>query len=373
VGKKVSEELNVCFDPQGFRIEVAQELEEERRLLDKLTSPHNREAWGHTIAIVLLAASVSAIYFYPDLLYTWLLVGLLLYSYNFIILMLPTTTDHSRPYETKVLHSKGKDEHWLAFKLLAKKWKLAIDLGLTVFLGGMVPLLLSFTIIFGVGLFFAVYFSLFTHLIDWNTSFAVIIQILLILGFYVMMYLLEPEAQGISKFARTLRGRYGEVRTKGGSALVLFFMIVISLAIVGGLLAIGAILLPGTTLATLLSKLVHFGQVEYVYGVIVFVVQLFIMRHFQGVTSRSMAVGLLKERVRMMQNEVLTPFEELISHPEYSPEQFEAEFEVLRRKYYAQVIYDVIKVDFFGRSPVYLIGPRLKYVLDDKVLNHFHS
>lgn len=370
---KVSEELNVCFDPQSFRIEVVQELEEEQKLLDRLTGPHDRENWGHTIAVVLLAASVSAIYLYPDLLYTWLLVALLLYSYNFIIIMLPTTTDHARPYELGILHSKGKDEHWLAFKLLAKKWKLAIDIGLTVFLGGMVPLLLSFSIIFGVGLFFAVYFSLFMHLIDWNTSFAVIVQILLILGFYVMMYLLEPEAQGITRFARTLRGKYGEVRTKGGSALVMFLMVVGSLTIVSGLLAIGAILLPGTTLATIWSKLVHFGQLEYVYGIVLFVVQLFIMRHFQTITSRGMVVGLLQERIKMMKKDVLEPLEELFAHPEYSPEQFEAEFEGLRRVYYAQAIYDVIKVDFFGRSPVYLIGPRLKYVLDDKVLNHFHS
>lgn len=370
---KVSEELNVCFDPQGFRIEVTQEIDEEKKLLDSLTGPHGREAWGHALAIALLAASASAIYLYPDLLYTWLLIGLLLYSYNFIILLLPTTTDHARPYELGVLRSKGKSENWLAMRLLAKKWKVAVDLGLTVFLGGMVPLLLSFTIIFGVGLFFAVYFSLFMNLIDWNTSFAVIVQILLILGFYVMMYLLEPEAQGITRFARSLRGRYGEVRTKGGTALVLFLMVVVSLAVVGGLLAIGAILLPGTTLATLLPKLVRFGQVELLYGIVLFVVQLYIMRHFQMFTSRGMAIGLLKERQRLMHEEVLEPLEDLLSHPEYSPEHFEAEFEVLRRKYYAQAIYDVIKVDFFGRSPVYLIGPRLKYVLDDKVLNHFHS
>ena len=56
-----------------------------------------------------------------------------------------------------------------------------------------------------------------------------------------------------------------------------------------------------------------------------------------------------------------------------SYEQFEAEFEDIRRSYYAMAVYDIVEVDIFGRSPVYLVGPRLKYVLDDKVLNHFRA
>ena len=37
----------------------------------------------------------------------------------------------------------------------------------------------------------------------------------------------------------------------------------------------------------------------------------------------------------------------------------------LKKKYYSIAIYDIIRQDIFGYSPVYLVGPRLRYVLDE--------
>jgi hypothetical protein len=371
--EKVSEELTVCFDPDGFRAEVTRELEEEEGMLAKVQNPRSEVTWGHAVTILLLAISVSAIYFDSALLYMWLVVGFLLYSYNFVILLLPTTTDHARPKEISVLKTKGKDENWLAIKLLAKKRKLAVEIGLTVFLGGMVPLVWSFTVIFGVGLFFAVYFAAFAHLIDWNVASSVILQVALILGFYGLMYILEPETQGITRIARTIKGRYGEARTQGRMAVITFMMIMISIVLISSILVIGALLLPGSTMATILGKVITLGQASPLYWLPVLAIQIFIMRHFQVVASQNMAIRLLKARTERMRVDVLQPLEALMAKKGLSEEQFEAEFVSIRRIFYSQAIYDIIKADFFGRSPVYLVGPRLKYVLDDKVLNHFHS
>jgi len=40
------------------------------------------------------------------------------------------------------------------------------------------------------------------------------------------------------------------------------------------------------------------------------------------------------------------------------------------REFYSLMLYDIYRMDFFGRSPVYLVGPRKKYVFDEKVLCH---
>ena len=48
-----------------------------------------------------------------------------------------------------------------------------------------------------------------------------------------------------------------------------------------------------------------------------------------------------------------------------------ASLKYLKKKYYSIVIYDIIQQDIFGYSPIYLVGPRLRYVLDEGVLSHF--
>ncbi|HPP44299.1 MAG TPA: hypothetical protein PK446_00710, partial [Methanomassiliicoccaceae archaeon] len=41
----------------------------------------------------------------------------------------------------------------------------------------------------------------------------------------------------------------------------------------------------------------------------------------------------------------------------------------IRRRYLSVALYDIVQHDLFGLMPVYLIGPRAKYMLDTSVLN----
>ena len=94
----------------------------------------------------------------------WLIIAILLYSYNFLILLIPTTTQRIRPEDKDLSPMIDKKRSWLAVRLLLKKRKLAIEIGLTVLLGGIVPLSLSFSIIFGLAMFFA------STSVSWPTS-----------------------------------------------------------------------------------------------------------------------------------------------------------------------------------------------------------
>jgi hypothetical protein len=176
----------------------------------------------------------------PETLLIWLIVGLLLYSYHFLILLLPITTECSRPKEKARLVEDGKDHRWLA-----------IEIGLTVFLGGMVPLTLSFTVILGLGLLLLAYFVLTAYAIADGLAFLVTLQVSLIVFFYALMNILRPQAQGITVLAKAWRARIGLARSRGWAATTMVLMVILGLVTASAILFVGALILPGVTLASL--------------------------------------------------------------------------------------------------------------------------
>jgi hypothetical protein len=100
--------------------------------------------------------------------------------------------------------------------------------------------------------------------------------------------------------------------------------------------------------------------------------QLVIMRHFQSASSRKIVMIILADRIRRMKEEVLDPLETWTDGGFCLDRAgFQQAFRTLRKNFYSIAIYDIIRLDLFGLSPVYLVGPRLRYVLNDKVLECF--
>ena len=100
------------------------------------------------------------------------------------------------------MRSNGPQFKEIARHLIINRKGLALEMGLTVFLGGMVPLALSFTVIFGVGLAFAMDYGILSNAIDLAVTNAIIIQIVLILLFYVLLMFFAPHTQGMTKIFR---------------------------------------------------------------------------------------------------------------------------------------------------------------------------
>ncbi len=194
------------------------------------------------------------------------------------------------------------EEQWTQFKevarhLIINRKGLALEMGLTVFLGGMVPLALSFTVIFGVGLVFAMNYGILSHTIDIAVTNAIILQIVMILLFYVLLLFFAPHAQGMTKIFRHFSLRFKKARSSGKMAIALVVFLLIGLIAVTGVLFFGAILLPGSTLLKLIIDPAMPQGLDVISLSFILGAQVVIMRHFQGLSSRKMAINVLRKRM----------------------------------------------------------------------------
>jgi hypothetical protein len=218
-------------------------------------------------------------------------------------------------------------------------------------------------------MFFAVYFGFLVHVVAGQTALLMVVQIVFIILFYALMLLIEPQAQGITKIAVSFKQKFDDARIMDKKAYYILVLAMIGVITVSGVLVIGAMLLPGFVLQTFLADINLFPNVNLALIALVFLSQLIIMRHFQSVTSRWMAVNLLKTRLENLNNDVLRKLDLLDMMP--GDDEKLVSLRYLKKKYYSIAIYDVIRQDLFGYSPVYMVGPRLRYVLDESVIEHF--
>jgi hypothetical protein len=360
----------ICRDlnwPEGLRGEVIEEIESEERMLEKLAKPPKRLMLGYTLTLILILISIILIILYPGAAIAWFIISFILYSFNFIILFLPTTRKGKKD------ESCRRDIGWDALQpikfLLKKKSKLAVEVGLTMFLGGMVPLALSFFVLFGIGFFLAFYFAFMVAEIDSGLAWSVIIQVLVIILFFVVMILVRPDAQGLTRMARSFRNRL-EIARQSSRWRAIAIVFAIGLTVVGlSMLFVGAILLTGGVLAQVIGEGGRIG-INFLFIIIISVAELVILRHFQVVSSRKMAKTLLKKRLQILRNDVLEPLVDLLEQGKYADKESydKEEFERIKINFFNVVIYAVFELNLFGYSPIYIVGPNVKYLIDERVL-----
>ncbi|MCG7845100.1 MAG: hypothetical protein MIO90_06695 [Methanomassiliicoccales archaeon] len=349
-------------------MEASTELSQQQDLLSKVKKEGAHQFRKILVPLTMVLLVFMMIMIYPKALFIWFIVSLFLYSYNFLFLMLPTTSKDSRPKKSGFAGRPNSNNKWLALKILLRKRKLAVEMGLTLFLGRMVPLTMSFTIILGMGMSILVYFMLTAYTAASGLTWLIIFQVSLILLFYVLVNILNPQAQGISAIARSWRRRLGIARFRGRAATISVKLAMLGVVATSSTLFIGGMILPGVTLVTILSSMDVFNFFDLMLAIGLFVVQMWVMRSFQSLMSRRMAKKLLYVRIDKLE-ELLTIAENIRSSGDVELERTQ-EFQNVLSEYYSMMIYDIFRLDFFGRAPVYLVGPRFKYVLDEKALLH---
>jgi hypothetical protein len=360
----------ICKDiasPEGLRSEVRTEIAYEEKLLERVRRPNRGYTIGYITVVILLAVIVLIIFAQPDGILLWLIVAFILYSFNYIILFLPTTRKQRNTDACRRSYQIGDILTPVKF-LLAHKRKLAVEVGLTMFLGGMVPLAASFFIIFGIGLFFGLYFGYVTGAIDPKVAESIVIQILFIIFFFVMMLVLEPQSQGFTRIATSMKGRISAAREKSRAAFIGIMALAGLIVAVVAILFFGAMLLTGGTLGELIS--LEGGLSNLLLLILIFGIEIAVMRHFQAVSSRRMARGLLEERLESMRKDVLQPLEALIvrvTGKEIVGTDKET-LEQLKRVFFSIATYDIMELNFYGYSPIYVVGPKVKYLLDPRVV-----
>jgi hypothetical protein len=360
----------ICRDinwPEGLRGEVIEEIESEEGMLQRLSKPVPRSISINAMALLLIAVGIILILIFPAGVIAWFIVAFVLYSFNFIILFLPTTRKGKRDESCR--RTIGRDSLAPINYLLKKKRKLAVEVGLTMFLGGMVPLALSFFVLFGVGLLLIIYFAFLAVSLDPSVAWSIIIQVLVIILFFIVMVLIRPDTQGLTRIARLFHNRYEVARQKSRWYTVAIVLGIGLVAVGLSMLFVGAILLTGGVLGKVITEGGRTG-VSLLLIILVFVVELVVMRHFQAVSSRRMARTLIGNRLEILRKDVLEPLTALLNQGKYADQEGynKEEFERIKTNFFNVVIYAVYELNLFGYSSVYIVGPNVKYLIDERVL-----
>ena len=333
------------------------ELSYERWTFYRLCARRRWEWMTHVAVVVLIILMIASLLVQPYVFSMWLFVGFLLYSYNFIIILMPTTVTRMRPYEEEA-GKEGRKDGWTALRLVLRNHRLALEMPLTLLLGAMLPMAWSFALIFGVTALFTVYYGFVNELISPRIAITVLVQIGFVFLIYALIYLLEPRSQGITRLTAIAHDSSLSLRSPMRTALIIMLAFLILLGLLTSLLGLWALLLPGITVQALIDALRLMGRLDIALFILVLVAQLMVLRHIQGLASRRMAVHLLALRIHALEE---------ISRELGSAEAGE-EVRSLRRRFLSIAIYDIVQHDLFGLMPIYMIGLREKYVLDESVL-----
>lgn len=345
---------------EDFRQVVVDQIGREDAILQKAQVAKGNVMMLNIIIAILLGISIVLILTDEALFYLWLISAILIYSYNFVLMFVPTTSNRSMGHKKFAL--KGDEKQ--AVRHMVHKKGVLVQVGLTMFLGGLVALTPAFFVIFGIGLALTIYLGPIVGTIDQSLALAISIQIVLILSYTAFIIYLRPHAQGIGKIARRIKGSVDLARERGRIRMMITSLAIVGIVTLSAILAIGAMLMPGSTMEKIIDKMVASGQSHFIAYLFIFVVQFVTMRHLQAVFSRRMAVTLLKERLGRMRTDVLAPLDEMIDAGVSDEERFK----VLRHEFYSMAIYEIAWHDIMGASPVYVINPKLKNIFDIKVL-----
>ncbi|MGD1060017.1 MAG: hypothetical protein ABR879_00980 [Methanomassiliicoccales archaeon] len=334
---------------------VKGELAEAEEFITRLERPVSHRASVNAFVVLLILVSAVLMLVFEKWVLIWLIVAFLLYSFNFVVWFLPTTKIGGAYSKRQSLDPRGTDFKGPIRYLLKKKKVLGIEVLLTMFLSGMLSLGASFCVLLGLGLPFVFYYGLTPgHTYPWNV-FSLATQVCVILAFFGLLLVIGPETRGLSRMGRFFKGRVGRASLRGTEALVIsvaFLAVVMALV---GVLFVGAILLPGGTLGGLEGFLGKDWGLNLILMILALLVEFIIMRQLQSVSSRKMARELLVGRVASLKE-----IESSLGSPGLDLKGFEAD----ARSFYGLVLLKMHEHNFFGRWPVYVIRPEVKYLLD---------
>ncbi len=359
---------------ERFRQEVIKEVQREERMLADVNEPRRGEAIGWALSLIILVLATVIIVIYPVGFLFWALVAFLLYSFNFLIWFIPTT-------KGTVQQEGWAKEDWSlkTFKgplrfILQKKKVLGLEILITMFLSGMVPLAMSFFVLFGVGIIFGVYYGFIASVSDPVSAINLILQMIVILLFFILLEVLEPQERGFARTARRFKGRFESARRESITAVLFVIALVGLFFSIFGLLFIGAILFQGGTWEELLAFMQIEGDSEFLVLVGVFIAEVVLMRHLQSISGRRMSRTLLNDRIRKIRVDALAPVDEVISQArEVGSDTIRCDIlDRAETSFYSIVIYDLFEHNFFGYWPVYIVGPNVSIVLDENALSHVY-
>ncbi len=358
-------------EAEGFRSKVVKEIGREQQILEDVKKPSHSYRISWTIALFIIGLYVVLLFLNPVAYLLWLIVAFILRSFYWISWLIPTTRHKgSRPKQER-LKLSGTIKGPIRYLIKWKK-KLGLELGTTTLVTGMAPLALSNFILFGIGIGLGIYFGLIRHLYDYNTTLNILAEMALILAAFVIMIFIRPQERGFMRMAEKLRGRYESVQKSGRIVAIIVIALMGLFVALLGFVFVLSMFAPGGTWQSILAKLEANGLYNLYLLLLIFVGELFLLRHFQAISSRRMIRRYLSDRIPMLRAEVLDPLDEAISRAKAANSSTvdQKALKDAKTNYYSTIIFDVFDHNIFGFSQVYVIGPKFRVLLDEDALAH---
>lgn len=356
-------------EAMGTRAMVREELRRYRGMRERVLAPESGRSRNTLIMVLLLAVSTAIVYTWYEALLLWVIVTFLLYSFNYIVFFLPITR-HPVELRRGRPRSAGRPIAAPLRYILRERRRFMVEVLATMFLVGLVPLARSFFVLFGVGLVFTVYHGAMLGELPVHLTAGLVVQILVIMGYFVLVVMISPQTQGFTDIARNIRSRIRTARTRSMSAYIRSVSLAGLLAAAVSLMAIGAILLPGRTIDSLIVFL-HGGSIAHILvSAAILVAEFFIMRVLQSRGSRTMAVALIDDKLDALRSGCADPLDDLIAEAGGASEVDGDRYEDVLNTFYPIAIYEVVETNILGRLPVYLVVPDVDLLFDLEALEH---
>ncbi|MDW5562429.1 MAG: hypothetical protein SA339_04310 [Methanomassiliicoccus sp.] len=352
-----------------MRSRVQADIDRYRAMRRAVLSPAKYDGEFIVLTAALLIVSTLIMLTWYEALIVWAIVTFILYSFNYIVFFLPLTRHRGERREKRPLIPKRPIKEPLLFMLRYRR-RFAVEVGLTMFLVGMVPLARSFFVLFGIGFVFTIIHGTLLGELPAGLTLNLIVQILVIMAYLLLVVIVSPQSQGFTKMARSLKYRILTARSKGRQAYIWAMVFAGSIVFVICVVAVGAILLPGKTLDLLIgffqgNDISHILALAAILGA-----EFLIMRVLQSRASRQMALVLIDQRLQDLEQDCLQPLDALIDSDATRPTVDGRSYEELMCTYCPMAVYDVVETNIFGYLPVFLVVPVIDLLLDEEVLRY---
>lgn len=353
----------------SFKEEVDRKLQREEGMMARLQRQPGARRTGLFIIAFLLLASTAVIIVRPFGFYIWMLVAFVLVSFAWLLLFLPTTRKARGYWRGRKEISRKKGGLSKSLKFIAKKRKrLLTEAWVNAFFYGNAVPTFAFVLIFGVATFFSLYHAyVIRDLPLWDAWF-IVAQSAALIGLRIFLFFYRPYARSMFSLPKDLRSRYGSART-GGMLAVLgaVIFIVMFIAMFSFFIVLG-MLLPGTTLAKITEFLEADGGTNTFTIILVFIVEYAILRYFQSITSKRMALKIVESHLERLRSDVIAPLQDMVGRASSGASLDAEEFDRVRADYFRIAIYRIDWHDYFGRAAIYFINPDMKLLLREDVL-----
>lgn len=352
-----------------FRGLVVNKIETEENLIASLEKGMANWKFGALIVVVLLAICIGAFFYVDHAFYFWLLISFFFLSFIWLILFLPTTRKDESYRSTVLVHSDTETTAKQSWKYIAKERKRLIsEVWVNAFFFGNAVPTFAFIAIFGLSMFFALYFGYVENVISVANAWIIVGQCLAIIAFHAFLYITKPYIKSTFNLPKDFKQKISQAQRVNTLAIAGAYVFIILFIAGFSFLIVLGMLMPGTTYDKVKEFVAENGGANILGIIILAAIQYAVLRYFQSTNSTRMAHEVAVKQLQRLKEDVLPPLDAVIVEAKAGRPIDVEKLNDVKAEFYQICIYRIDRFDYFGRIPMYLINPDMKLLRREDVL-----